>query len=272
MTTSKTKTYNRDAAILYAQKWANSFNPQYPNFEKIGVENSDCANFVSQCLFAGWLAMKKGTTRNKYDEWYYESMYNHSGSWSGAQSLRLYIKYNTVGCPRIGFTFLSNSQVGRLQKGDLVFGLEGSGDKSNRRASHVAMVSRVVGSTIYVYSHSKPKYDASWGATLEDTILCKLSDTIQLFDVDDGWQERYGTSTLKKSSGYSRYVENLQEDLNHWCDQVNRARFFSNSQIDGYFGSGTENAVKVFQGANALTADGLVGTNTKKKLYELLYW
>ena len=134
------------------------------------------------------------------------------------------------------------------------------------------MVSRVVGSTIYVYSHSKPKYDASWGATLEDTILCKLSDTIQLFDVDDGWQERYGTSTLKKSSGYSRYVENLQEDLNHWCDQVNRARFFSNSQIDGYFGSGTENAVKVFQGANALTADGLVGTNTKKKLYELLYW
>ena len=40
MTTSKTKTYNRDAAILYAQKWANSFNPQYPNFEKIGVENS----------------------------------------------------------------------------------------------------------------------------------------------------------------------------------------------------------------------------------------
>lgn len=79
--------------------------------------------------------MKKGTTRNKYDEWYYESMYNHSGSWSGAQSLRLYIKYNTVGCPRIGFTFLSNSQVGRLQKGDLVFGLEGSGDKSNRRAS-----------------------------------------------------------------------------------------------------------------------------------------
>ena len=59
MTTSKTKTYNRDAAILYAQKWANSFNPQYPNFEKIGVENSDCANFVSQCLFAGGLAMKK---------------------------------------------------------------------------------------------------------------------------------------------------------------------------------------------------------------------
>ena len=232
MTTSKTKTYNRDAAILYAQKWANSFNPQYPNFEKIGVENSDCANFVSQCLFAGGLAMKKGTTRNDYDEWYYESMYNHSGSWSGAQSLRLYIKYNTVGCPRIGYTFLSNSQVGRLQKGDLVFGLEGSGDKSNRRASHVAMVSRVV---------------------------------------DDGWQERYGTSTLKKSSGYSRYVENLQEDLNHWCDQVNRARFFSDSQIDGYFGSGTENAVKVFQGANALTADGLVGTNTKKKLYELLW-
>lgn len=34
MTTSKTKTYNRDAAILYAQKWANSFNPQYPTLKK----------------------------------------------------------------------------------------------------------------------------------------------------------------------------------------------------------------------------------------------
>lgn len=272
MATSMTKSYNRSAAIQYAQKWALSFNPDYPNFETIGTDNSDCANFVSQCLLAGGLEMKKGTTRNDYDEWYYESMSSRSGSWSGAQSLRLYIKYNTVGCPRIGYTFLSNSQVGQLQAGDLVFALEGSGDKSSRRAHHVAMVSRVEGSTIYVYSHSAAKYDDRWGAELADTILCKLSNTIQLYDVDDGWMNRYGTSTLKKSSGYSEYVENLQEDLNHWCDQVGRTRFFSASEVDGYFGSGTESAVKVFQNAYDLTADGLVGTNTKKKLYELLYW
>lgn len=272
MSTSMTKNYNRNAAIQYAQTWARSFNPEYPNFETVGTENSDCANFVSQCLLAGGLEMKKGTTRNDYDEWYYESMSSRSGSWAGAQSLRLYIKYNTVGCPRIGYTFLSNSQVGQLQAGDLVFSLEGSGDKSSRRATHVAMVSRVEGSTIYVYAHSTAKNNEHWGSDLEDTILCKLSDTIQLYDVDDGWQNRYGTSTLRKSSGYSLYVENLQEDLNHWCDQVGRTRFFSDNEVDGYFGSATESAVMVFQEANSLAVDGLVGTNTKKKLYELLYW
>jgi hypothetical protein len=40
-------TYNWQAAINYAHKWANSFNPQYPKFD------SDCANFVSQCIYAG---------------------------------------------------------------------------------------------------------------------------------------------------------------------------------------------------------------------------
>ena len=33
-------------------------------------------------------------------------------------------------------------------------------------------------------------------------------------------------------------------------------------QVDGKFGQGTENAVKDFQKAKGLTADGVVGTNT----------
>lgn len=39
-----------------------------------------------------------------------------------------------------------------------------------------------------------------------------------------------------------------------------------NSGADGQFGTGTENAVKAFQKANGLAADGIVGENTCKKL------
>ncbi|AOZ78023.1 amidase domain-containing protein [Clostridium pasteurianum] len=39
--------YNRTAAVNYAHKWANSYNPEYWQY------SNDCTNFVSQCIFAG---------------------------------------------------------------------------------------------------------------------------------------------------------------------------------------------------------------------------
>ena len=39
-----------------------------------------------------------------------------------------------------------------------------------------------------------------------------------------------------------------------------------NSTIDGQFGSLTESAVKAYQQANGLTADGIVGQKTWSKL------
>lgn len=40
--------YNFLAAVSYAQKWANSYNPAYRNWG-----SNDCTNFVSQCVVAG---------------------------------------------------------------------------------------------------------------------------------------------------------------------------------------------------------------------------
>lgn len=66
--------YDRDAAIFYAEKWSNSMLGWNTGFEailgKIGIgRNSEyysygtnCANFVSQCLYAGGI--------EKNSEWY----------------------------------------------------------------------------------------------------------------------------------------------------------------------------------------------------------
>ena len=41
-------TYNVAAAVAYADKYAKSYNPSY-----VKHTNNDCANFVSQCIYAG---------------------------------------------------------------------------------------------------------------------------------------------------------------------------------------------------------------------------
>ena len=48
------KKYNRSAVKKYISKWALGHNSKYVNCENKG---GDCANFVSQCLFAGGLPM-----------------------------------------------------------------------------------------------------------------------------------------------------------------------------------------------------------------------
>ncbi len=45
---ANTYTYNVDAAVAYADKWATSRNPEYKSYPGV-----DCANFVSQSLYAG---------------------------------------------------------------------------------------------------------------------------------------------------------------------------------------------------------------------------
>lgn len=264
-------TYNRNGAIAYASQWCNSHNPAYPFYD--GTDgNTDCANFVSQCMHeGGGMPMKDTTTNNAYDSWYYYGSSNRSSSWTGAHSLRLFVKYNTACYPRMGYTFLSNSQVGQLQAGDLVFALNNDGtNKANRSARHVAMVSYVSGNTIYVYAHSSPKNNQPWGTSLNDTILCHFDGNILTGDGSSGggtssWQQRYGSTTLRPSNSYNLYVKNMQEDLialGHSC---------GSSGADGYFGSNTTTAVRAFQANHGLDVDGLVGNATKQALYSSVY-
>lgn len=217
------------------------------------------------------MPMKNTTTNNAYDSWYYYGSGNRSSSWTGAHSLRLFVKYNTVGYPRMGYTFLSNSQVGQLQAGDLVFALNNDGtNKANRSARHVAMVSYVSGNTIYVYAHSSPKNNESWGTPLNDTILCHFDGNILTGGGPSeggtsSWQQRYGSTTLRPSNTYNFYAKNMQEDL------IVLGYNCGSSGADGYFGSNTTTAVRAFQANQGLTVDGLVGNATKQALYSLVY-
>lgn len=79
--------YNRQAAVDYAHKWAFSRNPRYISFNGMG---GDCTSFVSQCLHAGGAPMNYTKTFG----WYYISANDRAPAWSGAKYLYNFLTTN----------------------------------------------------------------------------------------------------------------------------------------------------------------------------------
>lgn len=106
--------YNRHAAVQYAERWWNGYNP---NFKKFSV---DCTNYISQCLLAGGAPMHDAPVRDK--GWWYEGE-NWSFSWTVAHSLRWYLSGSTTG--------LQGKEVSTAQElmpGDVIcYDFEGDG-------------------------------------------------------------------------------------------------------------------------------------------------
>lgn len=66
--TRAVSSYNSTAAVNYAYQYWNSFNTSsYPNLTYLG---GDCANFVSQCLYAGGVSMQ--------GDWYISKLNNNN--------------------------------------------------------------------------------------------------------------------------------------------------------------------------------------------------
>lgn len=80
--------YDRLAAVKYANRWWNSYNPAYRKFDV------DCTNYVSQCMFAGGAPMRGAPNRSQ--GWWYNTS-NWSYSWAVAHSLRWYLSGSTTG-------------------------------------------------------------------------------------------------------------------------------------------------------------------------------
>ncbi|WP_312097132.1 amidase domain-containing protein [Niallia sp.] len=81
-------TYDRLKAVQYAEKWWNSYNPKYHQFEV------DCTNYISQCLHEGGAPMRGYPNRNK--GWWMQNN-NWSYSWSVANAFPRYLETSTTG-------------------------------------------------------------------------------------------------------------------------------------------------------------------------------
>lgn len=98
--------YNREAAVAYANKWWNAYNPKYETFRV------DCTNYISQCLFAGGAPMRGSPVREE-GWWYTGGMW--SFSWSVAHSLRWYLSTSNE-----GLTASEVDSAKELMPGDII--------------------------------------------------------------------------------------------------------------------------------------------------------
>ncbi|WP_449354139.1 amidase domain-containing protein [Virgibacillus natechei] len=106
--------YDRLAAVQYAERWWNSYNPNYRKFDV------DCTNYVSQCLYAGGAPMRGAPVREQ--GWWYEDD-NWSFSWAVAHSLRWYLSGSEE-----GLQGKEVENVAALLPGDIIcYDFEGDG-------------------------------------------------------------------------------------------------------------------------------------------------
>ncbi|WP_205599218.1 amidase domain-containing protein [Oceanobacillus halotolerans] len=106
--------YDRLAAVKYAERWWNSYNPDYKQFDV------DCTNFISQSLHAGGAPMHGAPNRNQ--GWWYQDD-NWSYSWSVAHSFRWYMSGATNGLKGTEVESASD-----LKPGDVIcYDFEGDG-------------------------------------------------------------------------------------------------------------------------------------------------
>ena len=93
--------YDTNAVVEYADQYvyhqasgnniyAGYYNSAYYNFNPLG---GDCANYTSQCIYAGGMPQVAGTVYGT-DGWFYKTSTNRSATWTGAMQLRNWMANN----------------------------------------------------------------------------------------------------------------------------------------------------------------------------------
>ncbi|WP_191566209.1 amidase domain-containing protein [Metabacillus idriensis] len=106
--------YDRLAAVQYAERWWNSHNPKFKNFDV------NCTNYVSQCLHAGGARMRGYPGRSS--GWWMQNN-SWSYSWTVAHSLTLFL-----GNSKTGLRATSVGAPEALMPGDVIcYDFQGDG-------------------------------------------------------------------------------------------------------------------------------------------------
>ncbi|MEG0472418.1 MAG: amidase domain-containing protein [Solibacillus sp.] len=131
--------YNRLAAVAYAQRWWNDYNPQFPVFQ------DDCTNFISQCLFAGNAPMRGAPPNREVGWWMIGLNERWSYSWTVSHSLRWYLETS-----KKGLAASRTDSPFDLEIGDVIFyDFQGNG-----RIDHSTIVTSIVDGVPYVNAHT----------------------------------------------------------------------------------------------------------------------
>lgn len=73
-----------------------------------------------------------------------------------------------------------------------------------------------------------------------------------------GWTRSNGRGPVRVAQGYLYYDGSFQDYKN----QNPSFTYNVDSCVDGWFGTATEGAIRIYQGRHSLTVDGDLGTNT----------
>lgn len=148
--------------VAYADKWALSFNPDYTSWAGKG---GDCANFSSQCLYAGGIPSDS-------------TWYKDSGSWIDNAALRNYLTSQGYGY------VIEDPSPSQIEAGDLLFYKWKS---TSSRTNHVVVcVGKNNAGTPIIDSHTSAQYHVPWNyGHAAKTYLLKM-DTVRDSAVSNG--------------------------------------------------------------------------------------
>ena len=177
-----TYTYDRDAAIEYAEEWSNSMQGIHPALEtvlgKMGIGrngeyysySTNCANFVSQCMYAGGINQNSSWYSNKKRvEWisgsgnhsatYYE--YDVAPAWRLAQDQFDYFSDTKNGYANGDYIIITSvdeieEKVNEynIQKGDLMYFIDQKGN-----VEHATIISNIIDGQILYSGNTTRRYD-----------------------------------------------------------------------------------------------------------------
>ncbi len=166
--------YNPAKAVEYADKWVyhgaqggavyeSYYNSAYYNFNSLG---GDCANYTSQCIYAGGMPQVKCEPFG-LDGWYYVNSSDRSSTWTGAGYLKTWMGDNRG-------TLITSASNSTIYMGSPVI--------YNGSSHAVICVGRNSAGTAIINSHNKDWYHGPWnywsGATYSTVQLTKTDPSI----------------------------------------------------------------------------------------------